>query len=73
MKTNTKIFIAGLGIGGVAAAISMLPALLAAQSEIAVGVQVSIALLVILASAACTTAAILTGFHKHDPAALRNE
>ena len=67
------LLIAGLGIGGIAAAVSMVPALLAAQSEIAVGVQVSIALLVVLASAACTTAAILTGFHKHDPAALRNE
>lgn len=67
------LLLAGLGIGGIAAAVSMLPALLAAQSETALGVQLSLAILVVLASVACTTAAIITGFHKHDPAALRNE
>ncbi len=66
---------AGLGIGGIAAAVAMLPALLAADATLALAVQLRIALLVVLICAACMTAAIRTGFRKGpmDMSALRSE
>jgi ABC-type antimicrobial peptide transport system permease subunit len=64
---------AGLGVGAVAAAVSVLPTLVASDSSVNLGVQVPVALLVLLASASCMTLAILTGFRQDDADALRNE
>lgn len=64
---------AGLGIGGIAAAVSIIPAFLATNSQVAIAVQLQLAALVLLTCATCMTAAILTGFRKNDAAALRSE
>lgn len=63
----------GLGVGAAAAVVAMLPALTAADSNVAVDVQLRIALLVIGTAAICMVAAVVGGFRKHDPDALRNE
>jgi ABC-type antimicrobial peptide transport system permease subunit len=64
---------AGFGVGAIAAAVSVLPTLVASDSSVNLGVQLPIALLVLLASASCMTLAILTGFRQGDADALRNE
>lgn len=67
------LLIAGLGIGGIAAAVSTLPALFATESQVAVGVQLRLGLVVLLTCASCMALAVLTGFRKGDFSALRNE
>ena len=64
---------AGLGVGAVAAAVSVLPTILASDSSVSLGVQLPIALLVLLISASCMSFAILIGFRQDDADALRNE
>ncbi len=67
------LLLAGLGIGGFAAAVSILPAFWTAQSHFAVGLQAGIFLTVLLASGSCMVLAIMGGIKKDDPTALRNE
>ena len=64
---------AGLAIGGIAAAVAMLPAVLAAESTLAVGTQVKLAIAVVLISVACMVAAIRAGAHEENFSALRSE
>ena len=67
------LLIAGLGIGGIAAAVSTIPALFATESQVAVGVQLRLGLAVLLTCAGCMALAVFTGFRKGDFSALRNE
>ena len=67
------LLVAGLGIGGIAAAVSTLPALFATESQVDAGLQLQIGLLVLLTCALCMALAVLTGFRKGDFSALRNE
>ena len=67
------LLMAGLGIGAVAAAASVLPAFWTTQSHVAPGVQLGVLAAVLFTSAACTAAAVLAGATRDDPAALRNE
>jgi ABC-type lipoprotein release transport system permease subunit len=64
---------AGLAIGGFAAGVSMLPALLAANSGVNLVTELQIALLVLVASSSCMGLAITMGFHKGGADALRIE
>ena len=67
------LLVVGLGIGGIAAAVSTLPALVATESQVAVGLQLRLGLVVLLTCASCMALAVLTGFRKGDFSALRNE
>ena len=67
------LLLAGLGIGGVAAAVSVLPTFWTTQSHVAIGSQLGILALVLVASGSCMALAIFGGIKKDDPAALRNE
>jgi ABC-type lipoprotein release transport system permease subunit len=64
---------AGLGVGTLTAAVSVLPTILASESSVSLGVQLPLAFLVLVASASCMSLAILIGFRQGDADALRNE
>ncbi|MCC6486721.1 MAG: ABC transporter permease [Candidatus Hydrogenedentes bacterium] len=64
---------AGLGIGAVASAVSILPTLMAAGTGVSAGSILSILLLVLVAGGGLTTAAVLGGVRMNDPGALRSE
>ncbi|MCC6697345.1 MAG: ABC transporter permease [Candidatus Hydrogenedentes bacterium] len=63
----------GLGIGAVASAVSILPALQAAGGGVSVGSLCFVLLLIVVAGGGLSAAAILTGVRMNDPGALRNE
>ncbi len=67
------LMMAGLAIGGAAAVVSMIPALLSANTDVAFGTQARLALLVVFTCGACMAMAILAGFRKGDTDALRDE
>lgn len=67
------LLLAGLGIGGIAAAVSALPVLLATDSKVDIALQFRLISLVVLTCATCMTLAIFTGFRKNDSSALRSE
>ncbi len=64
---------AGLGIGALAAAASILPTFWTTQTQVAAGLQAGMLALIVTTSGACTSLAILAGLRKNDPAALREE
>jgi len=64
---------AGLGIGGITAAVSLLPSLFAAEGSVAVGAQVIIAIVVLASYGSCLAAALLIGGKTVGPDVLRNE
>ncbi len=67
------LMVSGLAIGGIAAIVSMIPAILSANTDVAFGTQIRLAILVIITCVACMTIAILAGFRKDDADALRDE
>jgi len=67
------LMFAGLVIGGVSAIVSMIPALLSANTDVAFGTQAQLAILVLVTCSACMGLAILVGFRKNDSDALRDE
>jgi putative ABC transport system permease protein len=67
------LLVAGLGLGAVAAAVAMTPAVLAADSSLPLATQAKVAALVLTACATCLVLAILGGFRGPDPSALRQE
>ena len=64
---------AGLGIGAVASAVSILPTLQATGTGVSVGSLSGILLLIFFAGGSLSAAAILGGVRMDDPSALRNE
>jgi len=64
---------AGMGIGVIAAAVSMTPAVLAADSDVSLPFQLALLLLVLVCSAACTAVALFTALDKDTLSALRHE
>ena len=67
------LLLAGLGLGAVAAAVAILPALWTSQSHVDMALQLEMFVLVVAASGTCMALAIRSGIKKEDPAALRNE
>jgi hypothetical protein len=68
-----SLMLVGLVIGGVAAIVSMVPAILSTNTEVAFGTQARLAVLVVVTCGGCMALAILTGFRKNDVDALRDE
>jgi hypothetical protein len=64
---------AGLAIGGVAAVVSMIPAVLSANTDVAFRTQAWLAVLVVLTCGGFMALAIVAGFKKNDTDALRDE
>jgi putative ABC transport system permease protein len=64
---------AGLAIGGIAAIVAMIPAVMSANTNVAYATQLWLAAAVVLTCGACMAAAILAGFRKDDLDALRDE
>ena len=67
------LMLAGLVIGGVAAIVSMVPAILSANTDVAFATQARLAVLVVVTCGACMGLAIVAGFRKNDADALRDE
>jgi len=67
------LLLAGLGTGIAAAAFAVIPALFNTSAQIDLGVQIQLALLVLIVSIGCTAAAILLGFRREAFDALRSE
>jgi ABC-type lipoprotein release transport system permease subunit len=64
---------AGLVVGGVAAAVATVPAVLATESSVAIGVQVRLVAGILVLGAGCMLAAVALGLRGIDFGALRNE
>lgn len=67
------LMLAGLAIGGLAAVVSMVPAILSANTDVAFATQAKLAVLVVVTCGACMGLAIVMGFKKDDADALREE
>lgn len=63
----------GLAVGGVAAAVSMVPAVTSSASDISLGLQAAVLGVVVLTGAGCIALAVLVGLGKGDLTALRDE
>ena len=67
------LLLAGIGVGGLAAAVSMTPAVLSANSDISLPFQLALLMLVLVSSSACTAIALFTALDKDTLSALRHE
>ena len=67
------LLLAGLGIGGVAAGVSMLPAWIAANGNSNWGMQLTVALAIVLSYTGCMIAAVRIGSRASDVQDLRSE
>jgi len=67
------LLLAGLGTGIVSASLAVIPSLFATNSQVNVGTQIQLAMLVFIVSVGCTASAILLGFRRERFDALRSE
>ena len=67
------LLLAGIGVGVIAAAVSMAPAILSAGSDVSIPFQLALLLLVLLCSGACMAISILAALDKDTLPALRHE
>ncbi|GAG04586.1 unnamed protein product, partial [marine sediment metagenome] len=67
------LLLAGMGVGVIAAAVSIIPAVFAANSGVSLPFQLALLSLVLVCSAACTAIALFTALDKDILTALRHE
>jgi ABC-type antimicrobial peptide transport system permease subunit len=67
------LLVAGLAVGAIAAAVSMTPAVLSAESDVSVPFQLALLLLVLLCGGVCMAIALFTALEKDPLPALRHE
>ena len=67
------LLLAGMAVGAIAAAVSMTPAVISAESDVSVPFQLALLVLVLLVGGACMAIALFTALEKDPLPALRHE